>query len=85
LLSQGAKPEAFQLLKQLADPENAQADALNNVYNALLAVCTHIFRANLKGAEEFAPILEDLGIPKSKHGDLQQVFANTYLKRVDQL
>ncbi len=52
LLSQGAKPDAFNLVKQLSDPNNQQADALNSVYNALLAVCTHIFKANLRGAEE---------------------------------
>lgn len=83
LLSQGAKADSFHLLKQLADPNNAQADSLNNVYNAILAVCTHIFKANLKGPEEFAPILEELGLPKSKQAEVQQVFAQTYLKRVE--
>jgi hypothetical protein len=29
LLSQGAKPESFHLLKSLSDPANIQADALN--------------------------------------------------------
>jgi len=40
LLSSGAKPEAFHLLKSLSDPNNAEADALNNAYNAILAICT---------------------------------------------
>lgn len=52
------------MIKQLSDPNNQQADALNTVYNAILAVCTQIFKANLKGAEELAPILDELGIPK---------------------
>jgi hypothetical protein len=39
---------------------------LNVVYNAILAVCTHVFRANLKGAEEFAAILEELGVTRAK-------------------
>jgi hypothetical protein len=53
-------------LKQLSDPNNQAADALNNVYNAILSVCTHVFRANLKGAEEFAAILEELGVTRAK-------------------
>ena len=83
LLSQGAKQDAFHLLKQLADPNNQQADSLNQLYNAVLAVCTHIFKANLRGAEELTPVLEEMGIPKSKQGEVQQVFATTYLKRVE--
>ena len=71
ILSQGAKQESFNLLKQLSDPNNQQAEALNNVYNAVLAVCTHVFRANLKGAEEFAPVIEELGVPKSKANEVQ--------------
>lgn len=70
LLSQGAKPEAFNLLKSLSDPNNQEADALNLVYNAVLAVCTQIFRANLKGAEEFAPVLEELGVPRAKAAEV---------------
>lgn len=49
ILSQGAKAESFNLIKQLSDPNNQQADALNTVYNAILAVCTHIFKANIRG------------------------------------
>ena len=85
LLSQGAKAESFNLIKQLADPNNQQADNLNQVYNAVLAVCTHIFKANLRGAEEFAPILDELGVPKKAQADVQQVFAANYLKKVEQL
>jgi|LauGreDrversion4_2_1035121.scaffolds.fasta_scaffold371583_1 hypothetical protein len=85
ILSQGAKPEAFNLLKTLSDPNNERADALNSVYNAVLALCTQIFRVNLKGAEEFAPILEEIGVPRNKAGEVQQVFMQTYLKRVEQL
>jgi hypothetical protein len=72
-------------LKGLSDPNNKQADGLNQVYNALLAVCTHIFRANLRGAEEFAPILDDLGLPKKAQQEVLQVFAANYLKRTEQL
>lgn len=85
LLSQGAKPEAFQLIKQLSDPNNAQADALNQVYNAVLAICTHIFKSNLRSAEELAPVLDDIGVPKSKQAEVQGVFAASYLKRTEQL
>ena len=53
LLSSGAKAEAFHLLKSLSDPNNAEAEALNNAYNAILAICTQIIKANLKGPEEF--------------------------------
>ena len=53
LLSSGAKAEAFHLLKSLTDPNNAEAEALNNAYNAILAICTQIIKANLKGQEEF--------------------------------
>ncbi len=70
LLSQGAKAENFNLLKSLSDPNNQQAEALNNVFNAILAVCTQIFRANLRGTEEFAPILEELGVPRNKAAEV---------------
>ena len=66
LLSQSAKVDAFNLLKSLSDPNNQQAEALNIVFNAVLAVCTQIFCANIRGAEELAPILEELGVPRSK-------------------
>ena len=49
LLSQGAKTESFHLLKSLGDPNNAEADALNNAFNAVLAICTQVIKANLKG------------------------------------
>ena len=66
LLSQGAKTESFNLLKSLADPNNAEADALNNAYNAILAICTQVIKANLKGLEEFQPILDEIGVPRAK-------------------
>jgi hypothetical protein len=72
-------------LKSLSDPNNQQAEALNNVFNAVLAVCTQVFRANLRGAEEFAPILDELGVPRGKQAEVQQVFAASYLKKVDQM
>ena len=48
-------------------------------------MCTQVFRANIRGAEEFAPILDDLGVPRSKQAEVQQVFASNYLKKVDQM
>ena len=53
------------------------------MFNAVLAVCTQIFRANLRGAEEFAPILDELGVPRGKQAEIQQVFAGSYVKRTD--
>ncbi len=44
---------------------------MNAVFNAVLAVCTQVFRANLKGAEEFAPVLEELGVPRAKSTEVQ--------------
>lgn len=73
------------MLKSLSDPANAQANALNSLYNALLAVCTHVFKANLRGAEEFAPVLDDLGLPRGKQAEVQAVFQQSYLKRSEQL
>jgi len=58
-------------LKSLSDPNNQQAEALNNVFNAILAVCTQIFRANIRGAEELGPVLDDLGVPKGKQAEVQ--------------
>ena len=58
------------MIKSLSDPNNTQADALNNVYNGVLAVCTHVFRANLRGAEEFQPILDEIGVPKAKAAEV---------------
>jgi len=51
----------------------------------VLAVCTQVFRANIRGGEELAPILEEIGVPKSKQAEVQQVFQTSYLKKVDQM
>jgi hypothetical protein len=72
-------------LKSLADPNNAEADALNNAYNAILAICTQVIKANLKGQEEFQPILDEIGVPRAKKAEVQQVFSISYLKKVEQL
>lgn len=72
-------------MKSLGDPNNAEADALNNAYNAILAICTQIIKANLKGQEEFQPILDEIGVPRAKQVEVQQVFTNSYLKKVEQL
>ncbi len=77
--------EAFHLLKSLSDPNNQQAEALNNVYNAVLTICTQAFRANLKGAEEFGSVLDEIGVPRAKAAEVQQVFAASYLKKVEQM
>ena len=85
LLSQGAKTESFNLLKSLGDPNNAEADQLNNAYNAILAICTQVIKVNLKGQEEFQPILDEIGVPRAKQAEVHQVFTNSYLKKVEQL
>ena len=72
------------MIKQLTDPNNQTADALNQLYNVILIVCSQIFKVNLKGPEEFAVIIEELGL-KSRAADMQKAFANSYLKRVEQM
>ena len=72
------------MIKQLTDPNNLAADALNQLYNVILIVCSQIFKVNLKGPEEFAVIIEELGL-KSRAADMQKAFANSYLKRVEQM
>ena len=72
------------MIKQLTDPNNQAADALNQLYNVILIVCSQIFKVNLKGPEEFAVIIEELGL-KSRAADMQKAFANSYLKRVEQM
>jgi hypothetical protein len=47
-------------------------------------VCSHIFKNNLKGQEEFSHVIEGLGL-RAKAQDMQKVFVNTYLKRVEAL
>jgi hypothetical protein len=61
-MSTGAKSDAFHLIKTLSDPNNANADALNALFNVALVLCTNIFRANLKGQEEFSHIIDELGL-----------------------
>lgn len=58
---------------------------MNNVYNAVLAICTQVFHANLKGAEEFGPILDEIGVPRSKVAEVQQVFSTSYVKKAEQM
>eukprot|EP00347_Sterkiella_histriomuscorum_P022978 403336419 len=84
ILSAGAKPEAFHLIKTLADPNNQNAEALNSLFNAVLVICTSIFKINIKGHEEFSHIIEELGL-KARAQDMQKMFQNAYLKRVDQM
>jgi len=62
ILSSGAKPDAFHLIKHLSYPNNQESDALNALFNAVLIVCSHVFRVNLKGWEEFSHVVEELGL-----------------------
>jgi len=62
ILSTGAKTDGFHLIKTLSDPNNANADGLNALINVVLILCTNIFRANLKGQEEFSHIIDELGL-----------------------
>ena len=57
-------------MKSLSDPNNAEAEALNQAYNAVLAICTQVIKANLKGQEEFQPILQEIGVPKAKQAEV---------------
>lgn len=81
LLSTTAKTENFNLLKQLSADN---AEPLSDLFNAVLQVCSQIFKVNLKGTEEFSHIIEELGL-RSRAADVQKVLATIYLKRVEQL
>lgn len=63
LLSAQAKTESFHLLKQISSGDGS--DQLNDVFNAVLMVCSQVFKCNLKGTEEFNLVVDDLGL-KSK-------------------
>lgn len=62
LLSSQAKIENFNLLKQISTTNDGSEQQLSDLLNAILAVCSHIFKANVKGLEEFSHIVDDLGL-----------------------
>lgn len=64
LLSTGGKSESFPLLKEMEESEDDQQQVnLNCLLDIVLNICGQIIKINVKGAEEFASILADLGLP----------------------
>ena len=79
LTSTGAKQDNFALLSTITETEG-----LSTVFDVVLNLCALVFKLNVKGAEEFQLILDDLGL-KGKNGEgAQQSFAK-YLQRVENL
>ena len=71
LLSTGAKPESFNLLKSISESE--QGESISEVLNIILAICSQIFRAGVQSQEELALIVEDMGL-RSKGAEVMKVF-----------
>lgn len=70
ILSTGAKTESFNLLKSISESE--QGEALADLLNAIMVICSHIYRSGIQGQEELALIVEDMGL-KSKGADVMKV------------
>ena len=63
LTSTGAKQDNFALLSTIAETEG-----LSTVFDVVLNLCALVFKLNVKGAEEFQLVLDDLGL-KGKNGE----------------
>ena len=61
LLTHTAKVENFHLLKEISSGSE-QSGPLSDLLNAILSICSSVFRVNLKGNEEFVLVLNDLGL-----------------------
>mmetsp|Transcript_2677 Transcript_2677/g.4507 ORF Transcript_2677/g.4507 Transcript_2677/m.4507 type:complete len:141 (-) Transcript_2677:490-912(-) len=86
LLSQGAKSDNFTLLKEM---EASEDDAFTLKMNVLLEVALNlsasVVKANIKGVEEFAAILQDLGIDQAESQACVETFSLHYLQRIGQI
>jgi hypothetical protein len=49
----------------------------------VLNLCSSIIKVNVKGVEEFAHVLSDLGIDRKLQQEIAQVFQVHYLERVN--
>ena len=65
ILSTGAKSENFKLLKDMEAMEDDQLQIkLNLLLEIVLNICSSIIKVNVKGIEEFAHVLSDLGVDR---------------------
>ena len=75
LLSTGAKTENFELLKMIEESED---EALQQKFDVLLEIvlniCAQTIKLNVKGNEEMAHILTELGVQQKGQADIVKVF-----------
>ena len=84
LLSTGAKTENFPLLKELEESEDDQHQInLNLLLDIVLNICGSIIKVNLKGLEEFAHVLSDLGLDRKTQKEVAEMYKQHYLDRTD--
>ena len=83
ILSSGAKAENFRLLKEMETLEDDQLQIkLNLLLEIVLNICASVIKVNVKGIEEFAHVLSDLGIDRKVQQEVCEIFQQHYLDRV---
>ena len=68
-----------------ASEDDQQQIQLNILIDLVLNICSTVVRINVKGIEEFAHVLADLGIQRAQQETICEVFQLHYLDRMKQI
>ena len=72
------------LLKQIEECEDeTQQVKLNILMEIVLNICAQIIKVNIRGQEEFAHVLSELGIDQATQAEVVKVFKMHYLDRIE--
>ena len=86
LLSSGAKTDNFTLLKQIeASEDEAMAQQFNVLLEIVLNLAAQVLKMNLKAREEFAIVLQELGLDGAAAKPTLAVYEQHYLTRITQI
>ena len=71
----GTKVENLTILKEMSEIEDDSIKVqLNTCLDIVLNICSQIIKVNLRGAEEFQTVLDDLGVDTDSQPDILKVF-----------
>ena len=62
-------------------PDTQQA--LSVLFDVVLNICAQVYRAGVRGTDEFQLVLDSIGLKGSKGAPIQEVFSNVYLARLE--
>lgn len=86
LLSTGAKTENFALLKQIeASEDESWQQKFDVLLEIVLNICAQTIKINVKGTEEMAHVLGDLGVEQGQQAGILKAFQTHCLARQEHI